>query len=90
MTPKDENAALDEAQRLLAAHRIGALAFAEAVRPVKFVLDNDDGRVICPVMSAALDLPELVLFVPEESDEALQLLLESEEIDEKDHGLSID
>jgi hypothetical protein len=90
MSESTDQTTMDEAQRCLAAHRVGTLSFGEHVRPVKFIIDNDDGRIICPVMSAALEEPELVLFIPEESDESLQLLLGAEEIDEKDHALSID
>jgi hypothetical protein len=89
--PSDaEQQALDLALRTLAAHRTGAISFGEHVRPIKFVLDNEDGRLVCPVMVAVLEEPEIVMFIPEESDEALQLLLDVEEVDEKDHSRAID
>ena len=90
MSPPDDNVALDAAALVLASCRTGVISFGEHVREVKFVLDNEDGRIVCPVMVAALEEPELVLFVPEESDQALQLLLDPEEVDEKDHSRAID
>lgn len=85
LPPGDEGAALLEALATLRAHREGTLAFDEHVRPVRFVQDPEDGRLIFPAMVAMLDASEVVLFVPEESDEALQLLLTLEPVDEASH-----
>lgn len=84
--PADESAALDAALRTLATYRKGALAFGEHVRPVRFVIDNADGRLVFPAMVAVFDALELVLFIPGETDDALQLLLTIDEIDPERHA----
>ncbi|MFG0275089.1 MAG: hypothetical protein ACF8QF_08530 [Phycisphaerales bacterium] len=85
MPPDPDQSALDDALDTLRAHRVGALAFDEHIVPIRFVQMPDDGRIVFPAMTAMLDAPELVLFIPEESDEALQLLLSAEPLDEHAH-----
>lgn len=78
-------AALEDALRLFRSERAGIMIFDEAVRPVRFVTDPDTGHVVAPAPASMLECFEAVLFVPEESDEALQLLLTPEPIDNDNH-----
>lgn len=71
----------DEAVRAraeLRRHRVGALLSDGRPRRLCFVDDPASGALAAPLPEAALDAMEHVLFVPEESDEALQLLLAPE------------
>ncbi|MGP1347138.1 MAG: hypothetical protein ACTS3F_10805 [Phycisphaerales bacterium] len=77
-----ESMALDHAIRVLAACREGTLRFAEHHVPIKFIAANADGRLIASVPVATFFSSEHTLFVPEESDEALQLLLTVEQTEE--------
>jgi len=86
MPPESDQDALGSALETLRAHRAGELAFGEHVRPLRFVQMPDDGRIVFPAMQAMLDAPELVLFIPEESDEALQLLLTAEPVEAHAHA----
>ena len=79
--PADESAALDAALRTLDTYRKGSLAFGEHVRPVRFVVDNEEGRLVFPAMVAMFEALELVMFIPGETDDALQLLLTLDEVD---------
>lgn len=56
--------------------RRGALLADAKPSQVRFVTDPRSGAVVAPVERAVIEAEELVLFVPEETDEALQLLLE--------------
>lgn len=51
----------------------------------RFVIDPDTGRIVMPVEPQVLDADEHVLLVPEESDQALELLVILEEIDGRWH-----
>ncbi len=77
-----ELAALDHARHVLAASREGVLLLDDQRIPIRFVIANDDGRLIASTPVAALMSSSLTMFVPEESDDALQLLLSPEEIKE--------
>jgi hypothetical protein len=78
-------AALEDALRLFRSERAGVLSFDEQVRPVRFVTDPSTGHVVAPAPASMLECFEAVLFVPEESDDALQLLLTPEPIDNDNH-----
>jgi hypothetical protein len=63
---------------ILRSSRAGVLAAWERVFPVRFVIDAG-GRLIAPLEREAIDAPAgHTLFVPEEADKALQLLLQIE------------
>lgn len=64
-----------DAIRVLRSHREGVLICDGAVLPLRFVIDNRDGRIVFPCSALPFESDECVLFVPEESDDALQLLL---------------
>lgn len=84
----EERAALEHAQRVFRAERAGVLAFSEHAVPLKFVTDPQTGHIVAPVMVALLEELEAVLFVPEESDEAVQLLLTPEPLDGENHPMA--
>lgn len=81
-TEATEKIALDHAKLVLASSREGVLAFSEHHVPIRFIVTNNDGRLIASVPVATFFSSEHTLFVPEESDEALQLLLSAEQIEE--------
>lgn len=68
-------------QKELAAHRVGVLVYDQTPLPVRFVMDGPTGALVFAVPRDALVADEHVLFVPEETDEALQLLISPEQID---------
>jgi len=53
---------------------------------VKYVLDPATGRIVINAMIAMLDAVETVLFIPEERDGAMELLLTLEPIEQHSHG----
>ena len=65
-----------EALARLRRHHEGVLLADGRPHPVRFVFASASGRVVSPISSEALDAEELVLFAPDESDDAMQLLLE--------------
>lgn len=77
-----EAIALDHAQDVFLASTEGVMRFGEHSIPFKFVHDPHDGRLIASAPVAALLAADLVLSAPEESDDALQLLLSPDEIEE--------
>ena len=77
-----EAIALDHAQDVFRASTEGVLRFGEHSIPFKFVHDPLDGRLVASAPVAALLAADLVLSAPEETDDALQILLSPEEVDE--------
>ncbi len=82
--PEDDNdaAAVAHARRVLESSREGVLCFEDHTLAVKFVADGADGRLVLNVPAAALLATEHTLMTPEESDDALQLLITPEQIEE--------
>ena len=76
--------ALDHAHAVLSASRTGLLHFGERTMDLKFVVANETGRIIASVPAAVLLATDHTLMVPEETDDALQLLLTPEEAAESD------
>lgn len=74
-----EEDALRHALRVLASSREGVLSFGDVRQRVRFVSDNASGRLVCAVPPAALLATDHVLFIPDESDDALQLIVTPEE-----------
>lgn len=68
-------AAAREATSILRRYRSGSLLASDTVTTVRFVLDPHSGRVLVPVPRQIESAEQFVLFLPEESDGALQLLL---------------
>jgi hypothetical protein len=77
-----EQEALEHAKSVLSACREGVLAMDEQRTNVRYVTENATGRLIASVPAATFFASQHALFVPEEADDALQLLLSVEEIDE--------
>ncbi len=67
--------ATKEALSILRRYRAGSLVASDAATAVRFVLDPQSGRVLLPVPREVEDAEQFVLFLPDESDVALQLLL---------------
>jgi hypothetical protein len=63
------------AQRHVRAHTTGELRYDERQQPVRFVFDPATGKLVISVMVAMLDAVDTVLFIPEERDGAMELLL---------------
>ncbi len=74
--------ALESAYRFLMANREGVLNFDDNFVPVKFVTDSSTGRLVMPVPVATFFVHQHVLFVPEEADDAMQIIVSPEQIDE--------
>jgi len=77
-----EEDALEHALDVLWGSREGMLAFDEHTVPAKFVSDPESGRLVMSAPVAALLAAQVVLFVPEETEDALQLLVSLEEVKE--------
>lgn len=82
MDEDGDAAALAHARRVLESSREGVLCFEEHTLPVKFIADGADGRLVLNVPAATLLATDHTLMTPEESDDALQLLITPEEIGE--------
>ena len=69
---EDAGAALKE----LYARRDGVLALGETVTPIRFIIDGRAGRIITPAARHVLDHAEGTLFVPDEGERSVQLMVE--------------
>lgn len=70
-----------EAVRFLRAGFVGALTFDEHTRDVRFVLDPRTGRIVMPVMAAAVLASQHVLHTPDEDEDSMRVLLSPDPID---------
>ena len=61
--------------------RHAALICDDSPTPVRTVIDNASGRLVFPVGSYAFEAEQTVLWVPEERNDAMQVLVTLEEID---------
>lgn len=77
-----EGRALETAVRFLEANREGVLAFGDTLVKVKLVADPAGGRLLASVPVATFFESEHILWVPEETDDAMQLLVSPEETGE--------
>ncbi len=77
-----EEQALAHARRVFEAYREGILHLDDQQTDVRFVTDHDTGRIVASVPAATFFAGQHVLFVPEETDDALQLLCSAEEVPE--------
>lgn len=77
-----EHAALDHARSVLSAYREGVLFMDDQHAPIHFVADHGTGRLIASVPAATFFASHHAMYVPEETDDSLQLLLSCEEIEE--------
>ncbi len=72
---------LNELELAIRSERHAALASDGVPYTVTTVLDNDTGAFVFPVESSALGGEESVLWIPEERNDAMQILVMLEEID---------
>ncbi|MFG0258419.1 MAG: hypothetical protein ACF8GE_11000 [Phycisphaerales bacterium JB043] len=86
-TEPGEHDGLELAQRMLRTFRVGTLLFDDNLRPMRFVIDPESGRLAMPMMVAMIQTDHQVLMIPEETEDSLQLLLSVETIDEH-HALA--
>lgn len=77
-----EGGALDHAQAVLLGQAEGDLRFDEHGFRLKFVHDPASGRLVASVPVAVFSAAEHVLFLPEETEDALQLLISPEDVGE--------
>jgi len=81
--PFDEgDAAIEEAHGLLRSWTQGLFRFDEHVQSLKYVI-APDGRLIAPVMVAALQTPDTALYIPDDEAPVLELLLSLEAFEER-------
>lgn len=74
--PEDPDAdALTSAIDALHASREGVLIYGDRHTKVRFVTCNESGRIVMAAPEAAGEVPEALLCVPDESADALQLLM---------------
>ena len=80
---------IDAAIAHLRAHHTGELRFEEHVRPVKYII-APTGRLVMPAMVAMLESIDTVLYVPSYQDEAMEVQVTLEPLDERgsDGGLT--
>ncbi len=74
---------VEKAYRHLRGHSCAHIRFEEHFRPLHYVF-HQDGRLAAPVMVAMLQAMETVIFVPEVAENALEVLVTLDELDE--HG----
>lgn len=72
-----------EARAWIRGHLAGQIIFDGDVRPLRIVV-APDGRLVASVMVAMLRATEVVLALPDEGEESMQLMVTMEELDE--HG----
>ena len=70
----DERQAAKDAYRFLRSHTTGDLRFNERFRLLRYVI-GPDGRLVAPVLPAMLEATDTALFVPEDIDSAMELLV---------------
>ncbi len=79
----EDGPSYEDVRRYFRAERAGALQFGEHVRELQFVTDNETGVIVAPVMVAVFDFPDATLFVPEEAEDAIQVLVTPEHIEDE-------
>lgn len=77
--PDADDVELLRARRFLRGNTTGVICFAEHIRPVFYVLDAS-GHPVCPVSAAMMLAGDTVLRVPDESSEAMSILVTLEDI----------
>jgi hypothetical protein len=72
MVAMSEEQAAEQAHAFLRSHTQGDLQFEENLRPIRYVI-GPDGRLAAPVMNAALNAVDTVLFVPQSAEGAMEV-----------------
>lgn len=70
-----------ELELVIRSERRAALLAGETPLEVRTVIDNRTGQLVFPVSAFALETDETVLWLPEERNDALQILVDLDEID---------
>lgn len=68
----NQQRAAEDAHRFLRSHTTGDVRFDGQFRPLKYVI-GPDGRPVAPVTAAVLKCLDTVLFVPDDSEGAMQV-----------------
>jgi len=79
---QDDHGALEHAVEVLHASLEGWLRFGEQGVAVKYIVDPGTGRLIAPVPVAALLATDHTLLVPEDTDEALAMIVTPQKVEE--------
>lgn len=80
--PEAERESLEHAIEFLTSNREGILSFDDHHIPVRFVSDPESGRLVADLPVAAFLASEHVLSVPDEGDDALEMIVTPEETPE--------
>lgn len=81
----------DAAYRFLRGHSRADIRFDEHLRPLKYVIAPEDGRLILSVMVAMIDALDTVLFVPETEEGAMELMVTLDQFKERGpHASAVD
>ena len=79
--PDEPTDIIAQARQFLLSHRHGTLIADESPRKIRFILDLDRGCPAAPIAQHELFADSLALMVPDEGEDALQLLVAAEELD---------
>lgn len=82
MNTPETDSAIEQAYAFLRGHATADLRFDEHLRPIKYVI-TPDGQLAAPVMVAMLQAVDTVLFVPDCSEDAMELLVTLTQFDER-------
>jgi hypothetical protein len=82
---EDGETAIENAYAMLRSWTQGLFRFDEHVQNLKYVI-APDGRLIAPVMVAALQTADTALYIPDDESPALQLLLSLEPFEDRGEG----
>ncbi len=77
-----EQQALDHALDVFAAYREGDLSIDDQHTRIRYITEPSTGRLIASAPAATFFGSQLILHVPDETDDALDLMLSAEEIEE--------
>lgn len=75
----------ERAYQFLRGNTTGDLRFDEHIRSIRYVISHD-GRLAIPAMAAMLEAHDLVLFVPEFIDDAMQVQVTISPLNERTEG----
>jgi len=67
----------------LRGHTTGEMMFEDHLRPVKYCIEPDEGRLVSPVMYAMLSTVDTTLFIPECVEEATEVQITIEPFEER-------
>ena len=74
---------VEDAWAALRGHTTGEMMFEDHLRPVKYCIEPDEGRLVSPVMYAMLSTVDTTLFVPQCVEEAVEVQITIEPFEER-------